>query len=132
MISILLKYHDISLNNITQPYLILTHLSVTRFTTTLSGEEEQVEETDHHSASNSVASTSSTVTLSAFSCSSGEAQRGGTIYRKEVIAEHEKHDCHVAAVDIKCRSDLWSVEHTTIPLLAGLRRIEESLCLRLS
>ena len=79
--------------------LISTHSSVTRFATSISGEEEQVEETDHHSASNSAALTSSTVILSAFSCSSGEAQRGRRnwceIFHKKPGKKGPKRKCEM-------------------------------------
>ena len=56
----------------------------------------------------------------------------GTKYRKEVIEEHEKHDCHDAALKAKRRSDLWSSELTSIPLLAGIRRMETDVFLKVS
>ena len=56
----------------------------------------------------------------------------GTKYREEVIEEHEKHDCHDAALKAKCRCDLWSSEPISVPLLAGLRRMEADLFLKVS
>ena len=56
----------------------------------------------------------------------------GTKYREEVIAEHEKHDCHHAAIEAKCRCDMWSIEPTSVPLLVGLKRMEADLFLKVS
>ena len=56
----------------------------------------------------------------------------GTRYRKEVVVEHEKHECHDAAVRAKHRDDVWRVEPTSVPLFAGLRRMEEDVFLKIS
>ena len=37
----------------------------------------------------------------------------GTRYREEVVVEHEKHECHDAAVRAERRDDMWRVEPTT-------------------
>ena len=45
--------------------------------------------------------------------------------------EHEKHECHDAAVRAKRRDDMWRVERTTVPLFAGLRHMEEDVFLKI-
>ena len=56
----------------------------------------------------------------------------GTRYREEVIAGHEKHDCHQAAMKAKHRCDMQSTEPTSVPLLAGLRHMEADMFLKIS
>ena len=56
----------------------------------------------------------------------------GTKYREEVIEEHEKHNYHDAALKAKRRCELWHSESTAVPLLAGLRRMETDLFLKVS
>ena len=46
--------------------------------------------------------------------------------------EHEKHECHDAAVRAKHSDDMWRVEPTSVPLFAGLRRMEEYVFLKIS
>ena len=47
---------------------------------------------------------------------------GGTRYRKEVIADHEKHACHEAAVRAKRLHDLRKSDPLSVP---GLRHMED-------
>ena len=46
--------------------------------------------------------------------------------------ENEKHDCHDAAMKSKHRCDMWSTEHTSVPLLAGVRHTEADMFLKVS
>ena len=50
---------------------------------------------------------------------------GGTRYREEVIADHEKHACHEAAVKAKRQQELRISDPLSVPLIAGLRHMED-------
>ena len=50
---------------------------------------------------------------------------GGTRYREEVVTDHEKHACHEAAVRAKRQHELWKSDPLSVPLIAGLRHMED-------
>ena len=50
---------------------------------------------------------------------------GGTRYREEVITDHEKHACHEAAVKAKRQQELRMSDPLCVPLIAGLRHMED-------
>ena len=52
---------------------------------------------------------------------------GGTRYREEVIADHEKHACHDAAVKAKRRHEMRKSDPLSVPLFASLRHMEDDL-----
>ena len=51
----------------------------------------------------------------------------GTRYREEVVTDHEKHACHEAAVRAKRQHELRKSDPLSVPLIAGLRHMEEDL-----
>ena len=60
------------------------------------------------------------------------ATTDGAKYRQDVIEEYENHDCHDAALKAKRRCDLWSSKPMSVRLLAGLRRMETDMFLKVS
>ena len=53
------------------------------------------------------------------------ATAGGTRFREEVVSDHEKHQCHDAAVKAKRRSEIRKTDPLSVPLFAGVRHMEE-------
>ena len=51
---------------------------------------------------------------------------GGTRLREEVITEHEKHQCHDAAIQAKRRCEMRKTDPLSVPLLAGMRHMAVS------
>ena len=52
---------------------------------------------------------------------------GGTWYREKVVTDHEKRACHEAAVRAKRQHELRKSDPLSVPLIAGLRHMEEDI-----
>ena len=52
-------------------------------------------------------------------------------YREKVVTDQEKHACHEAAVRAKRQHELRKSDPLSVPLIAGLRHMEEDIFIRL-
>ena len=59
------------------------------------------------------------------------ARVGGTRYREGVASDHEKHQCHDAAVKAKRRSDLQKSDRLSVPIFAAMRHKKEGLFMKI-